>query len=775
MNLKTKNDWFLSLLLWLILLLPIHQASAVDSFVVEDIQVEGLQRISLGTVLNYLPVEVGQRIEPGDTARIIRTLYDTGFFEDIELEQEGNTLIVIVVERAMIGSINISGNRDIKTDQLNDVLSQMGLEEGEIFQPSALEQFEQDLRTEYNSRGKYNAIITSTVTPLSQNRVAININISEGLAAKIKSINIIGNNDFSDGELLQQFNLSAPNLLKLTFITGADEYSQEKLDASLEALNSFYMDRGYIRFRIESTQVLLSPDKKDIYITVKIFEGPQYTFSGYQLTGELVASEEDFSRLIDIRPGEIYSYQKVTQAVTYMGEALGSIGYGFPDIQVEPSIDDSTREVFITFIINPGRHVYVRQINFLGNTRTSDDVLRRNMFQNEGSVLSLTNVRESERQLRLLRYLDEVNVETVPVPGTNNEVDLNFNVTEAPSAEAFASVGYGTNGFELNAGLDEYNFMGTGRNVGFNFITSLFVTSYTVNYFNPYYTVNGIGRGFNAYFNKFTPGRLDIAGFATDRFGGNVIYSYLLSNTVNAQFSYGYEHLDIVNDGNVEQIINFIAANGKVFDQARITLGLTSNTYDRFPFPTQGTNQQITGLTALPAAKNALKYYKLTYLARYYRPIVRDFIFTALGSFGYGDRFDRGGLPFYENFYAGGIADPGQVRGFDSYSLGPRDNFGNPLGGNILVNGSVGLILPYPVSRDNLRITGFVDAGNVYARGVPIEQRGVTSSGPIRYSAGVSAEWRSPFGPLLFSIALPINAQEGDRLEPFQFTLSTGF
>ncbi len=778
MNLKTIYFQYLSLFLGLILfILPAFQARAADGFVVEDIQVQGLQRINLGTVLNYLPVEVGQRLEPGDTNRIIRTLYDTGFFENIELEQEGSTLIIVVVERATIGSISLSGNSDIKTEQLNDVLSQMGLEEGEIFQLSALDLFEQDLRTEYNNRGKYNVIITSTVSPLSQNRVAININISEGTAAKIKAVNIIGNNDFSDGELLQQFNLSTPNLFKFTFITGADQYSQEKLDASLEALNSFYMDRGYIRFRIESTQVLLSPDKKDVYIAVKIYEGPQYTFSGYQLTGELVVPEEAFGRIIDIQPGEVYSYQKVTEAITYMGEALSSIGYGFPDIQVEPTINDSTREVFITFIINPGRHVYVRQINFSGNTRTSDEVLRRNLFQNEGSVLLLGNVRESERQLRILRYLEDVNVETVPVPGSNNEVDLNFNVTEAPSAEAYASVGYGTNGFELNAGLDEYNFMGTGKNVGFNFITSLFVTSYTVNYFNPYYTVSGIGRGFNAYFNKFTPGRLDIAGFATDRFGGNVVYSYLLSNTVSAQFGYGYEHLNIVSDGGVTQIINFINESGKTFDQARITGGLSSNSYDRFPFPTQGVNQQVTGLAALPAAKNALKYYKLTYVARYYKPLVRDFLLTALASFGYGDRFDGGGLPFYENFYAGGIADPGQVRGFDSYSLGPRDNFNNPLGGNILINGSLGLILPYPISRDSLRVTGFVDAGNVYSRGLPFDQEGTfnTGSGPIRYSAGVSAEWRSPFGPLLFSIALPVNPQEGDRLEPFQFTLSTGF
>lgn len=773
-DIKNKGFIYHFLILgWLVLLLS-YPVQAAQDFIVQHIDVEGLQRINLETVLNYLPIQEGDRLDPEDTANVIRALYDTGFFQNVELIRQDSTLIIKVIERPTIGNIDISGNREISKDQLASVMSQLGLEEGEIFQLSDLELFEQDLKREYNNRGKYNAIISTSVTPQSQNRVGVNIDVSEGSAAKIKSINIIGNEAFSTGELLQQFSLSTPNILKLTFITGGDQYGQEKLDASLEALSSFYLDRGYLEFRVESSQVLLSPDKKDVYIDIRIHEGQQYTFSGYQLTGDLVVSEELLASFIDIKVGDVYSYQTVTQSITLISEVLGNAGYGFPDINVEPTVNEENLQVFITFIIDPGRHIYVRRINFFGNTRTSDDVLRRALYQEEGGLLSLQNIRESERQLRILPYMEDISVETVPVSGTNNQVDLDFHVMEAPSAEAFASVGYGTNGFEVNAGLEEFNFMGTGRNVGFNFITSLWVTSYSINYFNPYYKVNGLGRGFNLYFSKFTPGRLNIATFTSDRFGGNVNYSYLLNNTSSVQFGYGYEHLDISSGGMIRQIDNFLDENGHIFEQARLTAGWANNTFDRFPFPTRGWNQQITALTALPAAKNALSFFKASYLARYYRPIPKDFIFTALASFAYGNQYNSRGLPFFENYYAGGIADPGQVRGFESYSLGPRDDMDNPLGGNVLINGSVGLILPYPISRDNLRIAAFVDGGNVYAFGLPQQQRG-TGSGPIRYSGGVSAEWRSPFGPLLFSVALPINKQEEDRTQVFQFTLSSGF
>ena len=744
-----------------------------DIFIVRDIRVDGLQRISLGTVLNYLPVREGDQLDTADTGNLLRALYSTGFFQYIELGREGDVLVITVTEQPTIGRINMTGNKDIASDQLDEVLRQMRLVTGEVFQPGNLDQLKQELQQEYNNRGKYNARVTSTVTPLSQNRVAIDIDISEGRVAKIKDINLIGNDAFSDRTLLRQFSLSTPGLF--TLLNQKDRYAQEKLDASLEAINSYYMDRGYIQFQVDSSQVQLSPDKKDVYIDVKIDEGPLYTFSGYRFTGDLILPEESLHRLVDIEAGDIYSHQKVTQAIEIIGEALGNRGYGFPVISAEPTMDEDNQQVFITFIIEPGRHIYVRRINFSGNNKTADYVLRRAMRQNEGSLISVQNIRESERQLSLLGYLEDINVETVPVPGTNNQVDLDVSVSEAPSAEAIASIGYGTNGPELNAAVNQYNFMGTGRTIGANFTTTRYSNSYSLSYYNPYYTTSGIGRGARVYYSTFRPEKLDLAAFSTDRLGAAVDYNMIISNTSSIQFGYGYEHLNIRSDGGITQIQAFTAAEGTKFDQIRLTGGWINNRYDRFPFPTRGLNQQILALIAVPAAKNALNYYKVNYLARYYYPLPYDFIFTTLASAGYGNQFNHNGLPFYENFYAGGIADPGQVRGYDSYSLGPRDNQNSPLGGNILVNGSAGLILPYPLSRETIRTTAFVDFGNVYSEGLPFAQRGNTGSGPLRTSAGLSLEWRSPFGPLAFSVASPLNKQPGDETQFFQFTLSSGF
>ena len=764
------------------LLLLVVPVALAESFVVQDIRVEGLQRIRLGTVLNYLPVRADELFDSASSGNVIRALYDTGFFQHVALARQGDTLIVRVVERATIGNVEFSGNKDISTKQLEEVFQQMQLVQGGVFQRSMLERLTQELKQEYNNRGKYNARITAVVTPLDQNRVAIKVDISEGKGAKIKAINVIGNKTFSDGELLDKFSLSTPTLL--TFITGKDKYTAENLTASLESLQSFYMDRGFIRYNVDSSQVLLSPDLKDVYIDIKLTEGPRYTFSGYDFRGDLILPEENLNKLVQIKAGDYYSHQSVTQSIEFIGDSLSYRGYGFPLVSVEPIIDEDEQQVFITYVIDPGRKTYVRNIVFAGNVKTADYVLRRAMRQNEGALLSLGNVRESERQLRLLRYLENVSVETIPVPGTNNQVDLLFNVTELPSTEAIASLGYAiSDGIIVNAALNQYNFMGSGSSLGFNFNTSLWGQSYSVNYYDPYHTMSGIGRGVKVYFQRFTPsGNLDIATFGTDRYGGAIDYNFLLSNTSSLQLGYGFEHLDISSTGGVAQIVNFVESNGRRFNQVRLTTGWNNNSFDRFPFPTRGLNQQILGLAALPVTKQSLTYYKVSYLARYYKPVIRGFIFTLLGSVGYGNTFNGQGLPFFENWYAGGIADPGQLRGFESYSLGPRDAVGNPLGGNLLVNGSAGLILPYPLSRNNLRLTAFVDAGNVYSKGLPLDQRGDIDPGPIRFAAGVSAEWRSPFGPLLFSLAVPLNEQKdnsdnpfGDRPELFQFTLSTGF
>lgn len=748
------------------------EVNAANGFIVRDIKVTGLQRVSSGTVLNYLPVQVGEEVGPESTPQIIRALYDTGFFQSVVLERQGNVLIVRVIERATIGSISVVGNKEIPADKTKEILKDLGLEKGHVFQRASLERLEKELKQVYNARGKYNSRIDAKVASLTDNRVAITVTVSEGRVSRIKEIKIIGNHDFADNELLPQLVLSSTNMF--TYFSKKDQYSKAAMDASLEALRSFYLDRGYLKFNIISSQVLLAPDKKDVFINIRIEEGAQYRFAGFTTVGKTKLTKERLDAMIQVKPGDVFSRKRVTESISAIGLALGDIGYGFPAINAEPRIDEQDKTVFITFVIDPGRHVYVRRINFHGNTKTGDYVLRNIIRQDEGSLLSLHNIKESERQLRLLNYLKNINIKTTPVAGANNQVDLDVNVEEAPSAEASASLGYGTTGPQFNASFNQYNFMGTGRTVGLAFNASYWGQDYSFNYYNPFYTNTGIGRGMNIYFQKVDPKRLDVASYSSDRFGGDINYNMMLGESSSLQYGYGYQGLSIKSVGIVQQIQNFVSIYGRNFNQVRLSAGWNRNSYDQMPYPTQGLNQQTTLLLALPATSRSFEYYKASYQAHMYYPLTRGFVFTLLGNVAYGNTFNGKGLPFYENYFAGGIAQPGQVRGYDSFSLGPQDNNGNSLGANLLVNGSAGIILPYPLSRETIRTTVFTDVGNVFTRGTPAALAG-SAAGPLRYSAGVAVEWRSPFGPLAFSVAKPLNMQPTDDSQIFQFTLSSSF
>ncbi|MCR9192058.1 MAG: outer membrane protein assembly factor BamA [Gammaproteobacteria bacterium] len=746
--------------------------SASQGFVVKDIKVTGLKRVSVGTVLNYLPVQVGEEVDSEDTPRIIRALYETGFFQSVVLKRQGSVLIVQVIERSTVGSVTVVGNKEIPTEKMKDLLKEIGLVKGQVYQRSALELLKKNLKQAYNARGKYNARITSKVTPLTENRVAISVTISEGRVSRIKDIKIVGNRDFSTHELMSQMSLTNSNIL--TYFSKKDQYSKASMDASLESLRSFYLDHGYLKFKVISSQVLLAPDRKDVFINIHIEEGPQYHFSGYELTGKLILPKEKLQPLVQVKEGEVFSRKKVTETIADINVALGDIGYGFPAVNAEPHIDEKNKTVFIRFVIDPGRHVYVRRINFHGNTKTSDELLRNVIRQTEASLLSLHHIKESERQLRLLSYLKDVDIKTTPIPGANNQVDLDVEVAEAPSAEASASVGYGSTGPQVNASFNQYNFMGTGRTVGLSFNASWWGQNYSFNYFNPFYTPTGIGRGMNAYFQKVDPKHLDVSMYNSDRYGGDVNYTVRLSDASSLQLGYGYQGMSIRSVGWVQQIQNFVDLHGWQFDQIRLVAGWSRNTYDRMPYPTKGVNQQAVWSFVLPASTQSLNYYKGSYQAHMYYPLMKGFILSLLGDIGYGNTYGRQGLPFYENFFAGGIAQPGQVRGYDNYSLGPIDSTGRALGANFLVNGSAGVVLPYPFSRETIRTTLFVDGGNVFADGIPANLTG-TASGPLRFSGGISLEWRSPVGPLAFSVAAPINKQPNDQTQYFQFTASTGF
>lgn len=746
-------------------------AIAAQGFLVKDIKVLGLQRVSRGTVLNYLPVQVGERMSLDGTGGVIRALYDTGFFQSVSVGQEGSTLVIEVIERATIGAISVTGNSELPAEKLKELLKELGLVKGLVFQRSSLERIEKELKQAYLARGKYNAIITTKVVALTENRVDVAISISEGRVSRIKEINIIGSHAYSSSELSSELSLSTRGLL--TYFTKKDQYSKEALEASIESLKSFYMDRGYLKFKVVSSQVMLSPDKRDVFINIHIYEGPQYHFAGYDFMGHVMLPREKLDKLVLVHKGDIFSRKVVTDSISAIGLAYGDIGYGFPTVNAEPRIDDAQKTIFITFMIDPGRHVYVRRINFHGNTKTADYVLRNVMRQNEGSMLSLHNIKESERQLRQLTYLKNINVKTTAVQETNNQVDLDVYLDEAPSAEGMLAIGYGTNGPNLTASLNQYNFMGTGRKVGLGFNASYWGENYNIDYYNPFYGAN-VGRGFNLYYQRMDPKQLNISAYTSDRIGGDVNYDFVLNDYTHFQAGFGYQDLSIHSVGEVVQIQNFVNAFGRHFQQVRLFAGWNRNTYDQLPYPTRGWNQQLSTKVALPAEHDSLSYYQGSYETRFYQPLVKGFILTMMGNVSYGNTFNNQGLPFYENYYAGGIAQPGQVRGFDSYSLGPQDNFGNSLGANFLTSASAGLILPYPFSRETVRTTLFADAGNVFARNTPPQFTG-TASGPLRYSAGISVEWRSPFGPLAFNLASPLNRQPGDSLEPFQFSVSSGF
>lgn len=760
-----------------------------DTFVVNKIQINGLQRVSQGTVLNYLPVQVGESFDTDDTPQVIAALYKTNFFSSITLEREGNTLVVNVEERPTIGAIRISGNKLITTKDLLKALSGLNVASGQVYDQSVIDGIQQSLEREYFQQGNYNAQIKIVATPASSNRIDVQITINEGPGTTIKKIQIIGATAFKEKKLVKMFKLKTKGLI--SGFTKADQYSKEKLDADLETLKSFYMDHGYVQFKIDSTQVTMTPDKKDVYIIIHITEGAQYKISGYKFDGTLLYPEEDLAKLVTLKPGEMFSRRVVTANTTRLGNYYGDHGYAFAKVQPIPQIDEAKHEVMMTFLIDPGSKVYVRRINFEGNAKTQDVVLRREMRQQEGALVSLTNIHESERRLNMLGYFKGVKVDTVPVPGSNDQVDLDVKVTEAPSASLTAGVGYSdSNGLLLNAGYSQPNFLGTGKNLGVSFNTSEFQRYYNISFYNPYYTDSGIGRGFNLYASTTNTdhGNIDISTYAMDNFGASLTYSMPLSDTDSLSYGYGYEltRVKLGNDPS-QELINFFNGTNQIplapgveakdnsqnFGNVDLNGSWSHITYDRGIFPTRGFGQSLGAQLYVPGGGEPQTFYKINYLAHLYIPIYSGFIFSTSGAFGYGDgMFNTHGLPFYRNYYAGGIGITGQVRGYDGYSVGPQDSNGKSYGGNALASGSFALIVPTPIAPDSFRFSTFIDFGNVYnTDGI----RTTEGSGPMRFSAGIQAEWRSPIGPLILSFAEPLNAQPQDRRQVLQFTVGTSF
>jgi outer membrane protein insertion porin family len=747
-----------------------HAAQAADSFVVRDIRVEGLQRISAGTVFNYLPVKVGETFDEQRSAEAVRALFKTGFFKDVRLSRDGDVLVVDVTERPAIGEIDFSGNKSIETDKIKESLKQVGFAEGRIFDQAILDRVQQDLRELYFSQGKYAVKVQTTVTPLERNRVGVTFDITEGPVALIKQIRIVGNQSFPEDDLLDLFQLSTPGWT--TFITKNDQYSKQKLGGDLEALRSFYLDRGFVNFNIDSTQVSLTPDKKDVYITINVSEGNRFTIGEVKLAGDLVVPADQLFELVQIKQGEEFSRRQVTQTSSKIVERLGDDGYAFANVNAVPDIQDKTRTVNITFFIDPGKRVYVRRINFKGNTKTADEVMRREMRQMEGAAISTAKVKRSQTRLERLGFFEEVNVETPAVPGTADQVDVNVNVTERPSGNLMAGIGYAqTQGLIFNASLTQENFLGTGKRVQLIFNNSEVLQTYLFSYTNPYWTADGVSRGFDLYKRTIDASKANISDYTTDRIGGNVTFGVPISELDRVNFGIGAENVTIqVGSFPSNVVTDFIDQYGDEYTLFPITASWAHDTRNRAIFPDTGLLTRILGEVDVPGGD--LTYYRLTLRQEWYHPLGRTFTLHVVGEAGYGDGYgDTDELPFFENFYAGGIRS---VRGFKDNTLGPRDFQDDPIGGNLKALASAEVLMPLPFLKDSkqVRISGFIDSGNVWST---YNTNQVTGSGPMRISAGIAGTWLSPMGPITVSYAVPIQDEPEDELQAFQFTLGATF
>jgi outer membrane protein insertion porin family len=755
--------------LYILLLLTFFvSVEAGDEFVIEDIRVEGLKRITPGTVFNYLPMKVGDTFNDSLSSDAVRALFKTGFFDDVKVEKDGNDLILIFKERPAIGTISLSGNEDIKTDELLDNLKQIGFAEGRVFLQSQLEMVEQELQRQYYSFGKYAAKITSKVTELDNNRVAIDINVSEGLVAKIKKINIVGNSIFSEKELLKEFKLSTPTMF--SFFSKNDQYSKQKLSGDLESLRTYYLDRGYLNFAIDSSQVTITPDKKDIYITINITEGELYKVSEVKLGGDLTLSENELLELILIKAGELFSRKKVTETTQKISDRLGEKGYSFANVNSIPDIDKEDKTVSITFFVDPGKRVYVRRINFSGNTKTKDEVLRREMRQQEGAWISTTQVERGKLRLQRTGFFKDVNVETPMVPGTSDQVDVNYAVEEAPGGQFGIGLGFSqSSGLILTTSLSQDNFLGSGKKVSFAFNNSEINSRYSIGYLNPYYTIDGVSRGFNMFYKETDAFDANLAEYDTKDVGADVIFGIPISEINSIDTSLQYKKTDISLGGTAStQVRDFTTLNGTEYDIISWNIGFSYDTRNKAILPDKGTYHRVSSEVVIPAGSD-VEYFKVNYETKWFKDVYEDYILTLGADVGYGDAYgDTTELPFFENFYVGG---PRSVRGYKENTIGPRDTSGRPLGGSTKIVGNAEVILPFPFLRDfkPVRVTGFLDAGNVYGPDEDIE------FDDIRYSSGLSAIWISPFGALSASYAMPFGTKSTDQEQNFQFTFGTSF
>ncbi|MEO7560334.1 MAG: outer membrane protein assembly factor BamA [Nitrosospira sp.] len=756
---------------YLVALVSVFCASvswALEPFVVKDIRVEGIQRTEAGTVFSYLPIKVGDTLDDEKAAAAIKALYATGFFKDVRLESDSGILLVVVEERPAIAQITIVGAKEFEKDKLKEGLKQAGLAESRIFDRSMLEKAEQELKQQYLSRGKYAVKITTTTTPLDRNRIGINFDVDEGKTAKIRKINIVGNKNFKEKELLDAIVLRTPGLL--TWFTKEDQYSKQKLAADLESLRSFYLNRGYLEFSIESTQVSITSDMQDIYITINIVEGDQYTVSEINLAGEMLLPEDELRGLIKLAPGDVFAREKLTESVKLLTDRLGDDGYAFANINASPQLDKEKHQVAFTFFIDPGRRVYVRRINITGNNRTRDEVIRREMRQFEGGWYSTSKINRSKLRVDRLNYFLAVNVETPAVPNATDQIDVNVEVKEKATGAVMFGAGYSNmEGLILSGSVAQDNIFGTGKLVNLMVNTGSVNKTYSLSYTDPYFTRNGVTGGFDIYKRVLNTRSLSsVSTFNTDTTGAGVRFGIPLNENDSIMTGLGLENTKIdLGPNSPQRNIDFVNQFGSSTINIPLTLSWRRDGRDSAIWTTSGTTQRVFAETGLPGGD--LTYYKLDYHLRWYYPLTNTFTLMLNGELGYGDGYNGKDLPFFKNFFAGGNTS---VRGYNISSLGPRDANNRTLGGNKRAVGSIEILFPMPGMRNDrsVRLSAFLDGGTVFGPGgTRPELEG------MRYSTGIAVTWISPMGPLKVSIAQPINNNPGDNLQRFQFQFGQQF
>lgn len=748
-------------------------AHAFDPFVVRDIRVEGVQRTEPGTVFGYLPLRVGETLTEEKAAAAVRALYATGFFTDVRLEAEGDVLVVAVEERPAIGVIELSGTKEFDRDTVLRGMRDVGVAESRIYDRAALERAEQELKRQYLARGLYGVQVTSTVTPLERNRVAIAIAVDEGQVARIADVRIVGNEAFSDRVLRNELKLSTPTWF--SWYTKNDQYSRERLAGDLEALRSFYLNRGYLEFNIDSTQVSITPDRREIVVTINITEGQQFRVSGFTFGGELLGREEELGKLVQLKAGDVFSGERLSATTKAITDRLGELGYAFANVNAVPQIDRDKRTADFTLLVDPGRRVYVRRINISGNTRTRDEVVRREFRQFEGAWYDAERIRLSRQRVNRLGYFKSAEIATQPVPDAPDQVDVNMAVEERPTGAFLIGAGVSsTEKLILTGSISQQNFLGTGKSLDLSVNTSRVFRTITLSQTDPYFTRDGISRSFDLYTRLFDASRLALGDYRIRTTGAGVRFGIPYTEFDRISFGVVAENTELdLGPTAPTRFVNYVNSFGRSSTGLIGTIGWSRDTRDNALAPTRGRLQSASVEATFPVAD--LRYWRASYAHQWFVPIGRDYTLALNGDVGFGRGFAGRDYPLFKNFYAGGI---GTVRGYSPFSLGPKDTDGRPTGGNIRVVGSAEFVFPFPGTGNDRTLRSFVffDAGNVFTTQDFVDGReSGFSISDLRYSTGIGMNWLSPFGPLKLSLGFPLRSRPGDRTQRIQFQIGTGF